>query len=224
MVREACRSPLVGGAFPAARPVVDTLERVVGRRCAIAAVCPSAPGVPDELLIENGGDADMVQAQRHEHVLAPLLPPERVPALRAAVEKLADGGVGERLEGAEEARLAVPVAVLEVHALSAAVQGELPPQPAGHQHGVRVGLHDPVVVGPSAVALDHLPGVHEELRVRGRARVGHADRGVGEDQRRHVVAQVDVHGAQHSEVVAVEDAGAEGLLPLEQAHLLGVEA
>mmetsp|Transcript_28886 Transcript_28886/g.76867 ORF Transcript_28886/g.76867 Transcript_28886/m.76867 type:complete len:310 (+) Transcript_28886:418-1347(+) len=165
----------------------------------------------------------MVQAQRHEHVLAPLLPPERVPALRAAVEKLADGGVGERLEGAEEARLAVPVAVLEVHALSAAVQGELPPQPAGHQHGVRVGLHDPVVVGPSAVALDHLPGVHEELRVSSGADVGDSDGGLREGQHRDVVAHADGLCAKHGGLVAIEDAGAEGSLCLDEPHLLWVE-
>mmetsp|Transcript_91600 Transcript_91600/g.222536 ORF Transcript_91600/g.222536 Transcript_91600/m.222536 type:complete len:338 (+) Transcript_91600:339-1352(+) len=195
---------------------------MVGHVGPVAAVLPvllEDEGVVPRLdteALQAAADEAILAARAHVGVLADGL-------VRAAVGGVVVGEVdihgppAEDLDGPQHRRLRV--AVVDAPRLVRRQVGDVLLQPVGEERGVRVHLHDPVVVPELPRPQDGVPGLCEDLRVQPGAPLPFLGSEVSNGCGSIAATEVEAPVAVDCPLVALEQAQAVGQLVLDQLGL-----
>mmetsp|Transcript_2404 Transcript_2404/g.4821 ORF Transcript_2404/g.4821 Transcript_2404/m.4821 type:complete len:369 (-) Transcript_2404:785-1891(-) len=170
----------------------------------------------DAEALQAAADEAVLAARAHEGVLADGL-------VRATVGRVVVGEVhvhgppAEDLDGPQHGRLRV--AVVDAPRLAGRQVGDVLLQPVGEKRGVRVHLHDPVVVPELPRPQNGVPGLGEDLRVQPGAPLPFLGCEVSDGRGSEAATEVEAPVAVDCPLFALEQAQAVSQLVLDQLGL-----
>mmetsp|Transcript_34557 Transcript_34557/g.72374 ORF Transcript_34557/g.72374 Transcript_34557/m.72374 type:complete len:233 (+) Transcript_34557:637-1335(+) len=179
---------------------------------------PHGTAVVQEVKVVGVADLKKLHAGLHKTILAGVVHTDGLLARDIATMESLDGSPREDFNRAQKAEFSAPVLEVEAFVLGKLLQ--VCTESVSEEHTVRINLHGPVVVPPSALGDDHLPCPDKDCSVAPRTPRGHLGDHGADGVALELRVQTSLFVTDKSEVIAREDADAPFALSLHQAHFV----